>query len=302
MRRLHLVLAFGLLVQLLTLSLAQHSTGATLTDQSLSAKNAFVAKTMQPPALSATVAGSSVSLAWTNPDALSGPNASFIVQRAAGNCSAPGTFSPIAGSPFATNIPTMSDTPGAPGTYCYAVQSALYSWRSAAGAAGSTNQRTVTVLSPVTAVYVSSAASGVCGTAATLTAGSGGGSVTLGSGVGQVFAAPKAEALTGVPGGTHVARIEFPATASSGTVNYSVEIGVCGASGFRSLGTQTDRFSLGNNPRTRTLSITVSAATPLGADEYLAMRLVNTGTRQFTVGSSSNGVTRLTAPAGATYR
>src|SRR5947208_632960 len=101
MRGLTLFFAIAALIGLLGVALGQRYSEARFTDAGQSSSNTFTTKRLQPPTLTTAANGSVADLSWTNPDALSGPNASFAVERANGDCTAPGTFAAITGSPFA---------------------------------------------------------------------------------------------------------------------------------------------------------------------------------------------------------
>ncbi|MFN8584028.1 MAG: hypothetical protein U0446_01715 [Dehalococcoidia bacterium] len=295
MRVLKAFLVPGLLIQLLALLLVQHSTSAQFTDQSQSTTNAFAAKTMRAPALTATASGATVSLAWTNPDALSGPNASFIVQRASGDCTAPGVFTTLSGSPFATTTLATTDAPGANGAYCYALQSALYSWRSSTVTAAAT-VRVVTVPK----LRLLSADPGVCGAVGSLSTMTGASNVVISARSSVIFAAAPTEGLTNVPAGAHVLTIALPGVGSPASVAYTAEVGTCAGTTFTSLGNASDSLVLDKADQTRVVNVRVATGVTLNAGTYLALRVTNNGSANLKL-TGNQAESTLEAPAGAGY-
>lgn len=290
------LLVLAALALALALLLSQHSTSATLTDASASTANAFATRSLQAPALIATASGASANLSWTNPDALSGPDASFIVQRASGDCTAPAVFTPLTGSPFATAVLATTDTPGASGTYCYQLQSALHSWRSPAATAAVT-LRVVTVPK----LRLLAADPGVCGAGRSLSAAIGAANVVVPGRSSVTFAAAPAEALTSVPAGTHVATLVFPGVPGAArSVSYTVELGTCAGTAFTPLAAVSDAFVLGRDSATRVLNLAIPAPTTLNDGTYLAVRITNHAGQNLRL-NGPTGESTLDAPAGGGY-
>ncbi len=295
MRGLKAFVILGLLAQLVFLLAVRESTAARFTDQSVSAANAFSAKTMAASALTANASGATVSLGWTNPESLSGPDAGFIVQRASGDCTSPGAFAALSGSPFAATTLATTDAPGANGTYCYSVQSALYSWRSATATAAVT-VRIVTVPK----LRLLSADPGVCAAAGSLSAATGASNVVVAARGSVVFAAPATEGLTNIPAGTHLLTISLPGAGSPTNVSYTAEIGTCAGATFTTLASASDSVVLDKADQTRVLEIRTTAAVTLSAGTHLAIRVTNHGASNLKL-TGNQAESTLVAPAGAGY-
>ncbi|MGE0228673.1 MAG: hypothetical protein AB7I38_08770 [Dehalococcoidia bacterium] len=295
MRGIKAIVIIGLAAQVLFLVAVGQSTAARFTDGTQTAVNAFSAKTMQTPALIATTSGATVTLDWTNPDALAGANASFIVQRASGDCSAPGEFTALPGSPFTATTLTATDAPAAGGVHCYSVQSALYSWRSQAATAAATLQQ-----SGIPTFRLRSGAPGVCSAAASLQAGAGDGNVVIRRDSSVLFAAPASEGAARVPAGDHVATLSFPGISSSRNVSYTVQLGICRDGVFTSLASESDGFRLDGSGATRILTLRVANEVALPSGTYLAVRITNERSQNLRL-NGPNGQSTLEAPAGAGY-
>ncbi|MEZ4553424.1 MAG: hypothetical protein R3B59_05895 [Dehalococcoidia bacterium] len=295
MRGIKAIVIVGLAAQLLMMLAVGQSTAARFTDDTRAAANAFSAKTMQTPALTATTSGATVILDWTNPDAPAGANASFIVQRASGDCSAPGEFTALPGSPFTATTLTATDAPAAGGVYCYSVQTALYSWRSPTATAAATLQQ-----SGVPAFRLRSGTPGVCFAGASLRVAAGDGNVVIRRDSDALFAAPAAEGAARVAAGDHVATLSFPGISSSRNVSYTVQLGTCRNGVFTSLASASDGFRLDGSGATRVLTLRVSNEVALPSGTYLAVRIINERSQNLRL-NGPQGESTLQAPAGASY-
>jgi hypothetical protein len=262
---------------------------ATLTDQARAGTNTFGNRLLVAPTLSSSVSGGTVTLSWDNPDALSGPAASFAVERASGACASPGAFAPIAGSPF--NITTLSTTnaPGQ-GTWCYRVRTGYASWTSPFGAAQAT------VVAPsVTGLLFDGDNQSACSAPGTLTTGTADGEESIASG-GTLFVARSSEGLTQLAAGTHT--VTLTRTATNGAARpVTVSVGYCNGSTFTALGSASGTFASG--VATISVNVSVAATTPLDATNLLAVRVSRSGGA---VTLSTAGGSGISAPAGGPYR
>lgn len=268
-------------------------TDATFTDRVLSDGNTVAAGNLQPPVLTATVSGTTVSLSWTNPDGLSGPNASFVLQRASGSCTAPGTFSPVSGSPFAITTLGTTDSPGT-GTWCYAVQARFHNWLSPFGTGSSVNQKTATVSAPIQTLGLNDQSSGSC-SGMTLGAASSG-NIGLNSGAGgNIFVAPASLGLTQIHAGTHTLTLKRTSSGGNANATVSATIGYCENGTFTALATSaTVNITF---DQTVHLTMNVGTTVALSPTRLLAVR-INVQPAISIVASASS----LSAPPGYPYK
>lgn len=260
-------------------------TDAAFTDRVTSSGNSVGAGNLQPPTLAASVSGTTVNLSWTNPDGLTGAPSTFVVQRASGPCTSPGTFSAISGSPFAITTLSTTDSPGA-GTWCYVVQAKFHNWLSPFGTASSVNQKSVTVShTPVeTLTLTASTSTGTCGTQQLNGSTLSGSTVLATSGTTSATWVLNAGSATELRAGTYSFTLQrnphggAGANATMAAVTFSVEIGVCDGGVFVAKGSATGSFPALSSPATQTtsVSVTVSGPTTLDIDTLAAVVVTNT--------------------------
>jgi hypothetical protein len=256
------------------------STDATFTDRIASIDNDVKNGNLQPPVLTANVSGSTVNLSWTNPDLLSGPNASFIVQRASGNCTSPGTFSPISGSPFSGTSTTNS--PGT-GTWCYVVVAKYYNWTSPFGTSASVNQKTATIAATATGFYLSKQTSAATCADYQLATSLGNvnndGDDTISKLTGSKIWTYTTKPPNGIGTGTFTFAIN--GRAESGPVNLVLEVGYCASNvqgNFVAVGSTSVTFTQSATNNVQTFTGTVPTAHTLTGVQTLAIRIRNVDT------------------------
>jgi hypothetical protein len=269
-------------------------TDAAFTDRVVSGANTVGAGNLQPPVLTASVSGTTVNLSWTNPDGLTGGSSSFIVQRASGACTSPGTFSAISGSPFAITTLSTTNSPAA-GTYCYAIQSKYHNWLSPFGTSASVNQKTVTVSAPISGLGLSDQSSGSCG-GLTLGGTSSSSSIGLNSGAGgNIFVAPASLGLTQIHSGTHTLTLKRTSSGGNANATVSATIGYCENGTFTGLASSSS-VSI-TFDQTVNLTMNVGTTVALSPTRLLAVQ-INVQPAINIVASASS----LSAPPGYPYK
>ncbi len=130
--------------------MAGRSTSASFADQVTSNNNSFstsdlVAPTLGVPTVTGTGATATVALSWNNISF----QTTFDVLRSTGTCAATDPSSPVSGgSNLSGSTTALTDTPGAAGTYCYAIRAEYQSWTEVS------NEREVTVAASATGLRI----------------------------------------------------------------------------------------------------------------------------------------------------